>query len=506
MRLKPGKTYIKKERKVSFIIAVITMVVVVLTLVVIELLPSDLPELGYTMQNGLGRSFLYPFVYTDSKNDLYILNSDNKVNMIDNNTVSAIHDSSYNTVYYLKDNVLFEYDIKGNNRIELCSDVSEFSLMGNRRCIVCKDTANRTLIYMFQGKKLKLLTNESYTGVSYAVGKEGVAYIDGENLRYCDFNGNIKLITDNLNNSKPIYLSENNEVCYYEGSNMLVSTINGKYKDKVLLGEPILNQEEAVLIKPTTYESTGLETVPFKYFLGDISIVTKTEESKESIYSEGKLYYYDGEFVLLAENIYEVIYYSYEDDFLIFSSLNGSNVDIYVSVKGDKPEKQISCSKESSFLFDNRSDYLYVCENKNLFRYDIFDVNYEITNIAKNVENVFDYKNKPFVAYTDVEQEYLYLVEKDNIAKLKLGKHIRLYGKSHEIYLMCNLRDNGLMTVDYVFEERMTRIADDVSASVFFDKELEYILYNKNSNLYLWHDEKTICIGKYDGVKAVDII
>ena len=62
------------------------------------------------------------------------------------------------------------------------------------------------------------------------------------------------------------------------------------------------------------------------------------------------------------------------------------------------------------------------------------------------------------------------------------------------------------MTVDYVSEDRMTRIADDVSASIFFDKELEYVLYNKNSNLYLWHGKKTICIGKYDGVKAVNII
>ena len=81
-----------------------------------------------------------------------------------------------------------------------------------------------------------------------------------------------------------------------------------------------------------------------------------------------------------------------------------------------------------------------------------------------------------------------------------------MYGKNHEIYLLCNLQENGLVTIDYVSNDRMTRIADDASVSVFFDKELEYVIYNKSSKLYLWHEGKTISIGKYDGIKAVDII
>lgn len=506
MRLKPGKTYIKKERKTGFIIMAVAVIVAMLIVVIIELLPSDIPELGYTQQNGLGRSFMYPFVYTDSQNDLYVLNSDNSVNMVDNNTQAAVHDSTHNTIYYLKDATLFEYDIKNNDRISLCSDILDFTLMGNRRCVVCKDTANRTLIYMFQGKELKLLTRDGYEGTSYVVGNEGVAYIDGDKLKYCDYTGKIKTISNKLNNSKPIYISEENDICFYEENKMVISNTAADVKDSINAGEVVVNQEEAVLIKPTTFESTGLDTIPFKYFLGDISHVAEKGDSNDSQRSEGKLYYFDGEFSKLSENVYEIIYYSNAEDFLLFSVLKGEKVDIYLSVEGEKPEKQISCNKSSSFVFDNRSNYLYVCEVGKLFRYDIFDVNYKRTDIANDVENVYDYKNKPFVAYTDSAQEYLYLIEKENIEKLELGKHIRLYGKNHEIYLLCNLQENGLVTIDYVSNDRMTRIADDASVSVFFDKELEYVIYNKSSKLYLWHEGKTISIGKYDGIKAVDII
>ena len=53
MTRKIGKTYIKKEKKLSFLITLITLVVVGMVIAVIELLPGDVPELGYSEQNGL---------------------------------------------------------------------------------------------------------------------------------------------------------------------------------------------------------------------------------------------------------------------------------------------------------------------------------------------------------------------------------------------------------------------------------------------------------------------
>ena len=77
MTRKIGKTYIKKEKKLSFLITLITLVVVGMVIAVIELLPGDVPELGYSEQNGLGRSFMYPFVFTDGHDQLFIMKEDN---------------------------------------------------------------------------------------------------------------------------------------------------------------------------------------------------------------------------------------------------------------------------------------------------------------------------------------------------------------------------------------------------------------------------------------------
>ena len=70
MGRKAGKTYIKKEKKWSIIITLITLVIAGLVVAVIELLPNNVSELGYTEQNGLGRAFMYPFVFTDGHEQL----------------------------------------------------------------------------------------------------------------------------------------------------------------------------------------------------------------------------------------------------------------------------------------------------------------------------------------------------------------------------------------------------------------------------------------------------
>mgnify|MGYP003482972682 CR=1 FL=1 len=97
MTRKIGKTYIKKEKKFSFIITLIALVVVGMVIAVIELLPGDVPELGYSEQNGLGRSFMYPFVFTDDKNQLFIMKEDNSVVTVDNNVSYSLNGMVFQT-------------------------------------------------------------------------------------------------------------------------------------------------------------------------------------------------------------------------------------------------------------------------------------------------------------------------------------------------------------------------------------------------------------------------
>lgn len=505
MRLKPGKTYIKKERTYSFLVTIISLLIVGVIIATISLLPGRSSQLGYSEQNGVGRSFMYPFVYTDVNNSLYILDDENIVRMIDNDTSKAVHDSTNRLVYYVKNGELYEYDIETNERIFLCNNVEEFSLFGNRRCITIRDLSNRIKLYMFQEKNTKLLCDGKNEYYGYAVGDEGVVYINGTKLQYCDFNGNVNTISNNVNVSKPFYISNRELICYHENDNMIISTKRGRILQKSKNSEPILFNDSTMIVQPVTNESDGKHEVPFRYFLTDITDISKSGEDMQ--YNVGNLKYFNGKnFKNIDEKVYQVIHYSEEDNFVIYSKLNGEHINIYMSEKGKKVQKQITCQKNSKFLFDNRSNYLYVNTNGVLSRYNIYDVNYEIIKIAENVENMYDYKNKPFVAYTDEKQMYYYLVTNDKVEKIKMNQDLRLYGKSYDSYFLGSLKGNGLMTLDYVEDGRMTRIADNVGSNVFFDKNLEFIIYNCNEGMYLWSHKESIFIGKYDGVKAVNII
>lgn len=509
MGRKAGKTYIKKEKKWSILITLITLVIVGIVIAVIELLPSDVPELGYSEQNGLGRSFMFPFVFTDSQGQLSVMQEDNKVVTIDNNTVCVLHDSSYGKIYYIRNTVLYEYSISTNDRVALCDNVLEFSLLGNRRGIVYTDTSNRLLLYLFKGKEIVVLNKEEAANLPYyAVSNEGVVFADGEELKYCDFLGKSKVVSKKFNTSKKFYISEDStNICYYEENILVVCDNDGQIIQEFDNGQLIINQPETVLVHPTTNELPGNDGVPFRYFLTDIEQV-ESNIGNSMKHRAGVLKYYNGnKFSQIATDIYKVIYYSKEDNFLLYTVLNGDKMDVYMSTKGDAPEKQITCDITDSFVFDNRTYYLYYKDAEGtLWRYNIYDVNHKKVKISEDTGTIFDYYNKPFVAYTDSEQKYIYLVLKEKIERTDADSDVRLYGRGHESYLLCRQNSNGLMTIDYVFEDRLTRIANNVTANIFFDKDLEYVIYNENQKMYLWHKGEIVLIGEYDTVKAVDII
>ncbi|MBO5148190.1 MAG: hypothetical protein J6C24_05965 [Clostridia bacterium] len=508
---KAGKTYIKKEKKWSIIITLITLVVAGLVVAVIELLPNNVSELGYTEQNGLGRAFMYPFVFTDGHEQLYVMNDKKEVVAVDNNISEALHDSYYGKVYYVRNTMLYEYSIKTNDRVALCDNVEKFSILGNRRGIVYTDTANKLMMYLFKGKEtVKLSESEQETAPKYAVSNEGVVYNDGNVLKYCDFFGKIKIITENLNESKRFYVSSDSDnICFYEDNCLVVCSVTGKVIKKIENGQMIVSQEETSLIYPTTKELEENDGVPFRYFLSDISQVeAEANNSGRGEYKAGALKYLSGNSLKeIASDIYKVICYSEEDNFLLYTVLNGDKMDVYMTYKGGKPHKQISCDVDSDFIFDNRTYFLYYKDSKNmLWRYDIYDVHCKIVKIAENVGNIYSYHNKPYIAYTDIEQEYVYLVLEDKIERTDANYDIRLYGRNHESYMLCRYNPNGLMTLDYVFEDRLTRIANNVDANIYFDKDMEYAIYNEEQKMYLWHNGEIELIGEYEAVKAVDII
>ncbi len=511
MRRNIGKPYIKKDRKVNLVLTLITIVVVLMITAVIELLPNRVPELGYSELNGVGRSFLFPFVFQDDKNNLYLLDESRNVTAIDDSAEGAVHDSENGKVYYTKQNVLYEYTLQSNNRVILCDNTSRFHLLGNRRAIVCLAPSGQLHLYLFKGKQVQQLTESSEVPKEgrYTVSSEGVLYADGARLIYCDYLGRAETVSEKLNPSKPFYFSENGKnVCYYEEDQMYLSETNGTVILSIRNGEPVQMQEEPLLVEPSTRERSSNAGIPFRYFLNDIAAVYSPGNHNEEMYTTGKLQYFTGDgFDSIAENVYKVLYYSQAEDFVLFSVVDGDQMDIYLSSKGGKPKKQVRCGIGAQCVFDDRSNYLYYQESDGtLYRYDIYDVKLKTVKIAENTGNLYDYFNKPFVAYDDAAHEQLYLILKNKVERIDPVREKRLYGRNSELYLLCRQNADHFMTVDYVVEDKMTRISNCAAANLFFDRDLEYIVYLENGTLSVWHRGEVSQVGEFKEIKSVDII
>lgn len=505
------KTYIKKEKKWNFVITLITIVVVMVIIAIIELMPSRAPELGSSEMNGVGRAFMFPFVFKDDKSNLYVMYENNDVKIIDDATADSLHDSVNGKIYYIKNNALYEYSIKSDSRSVLCENIVRFDLIGNRRAIVCTNTSNELLLYLFKGSTTQKLsaapadTSAENKSQTYVVSTEGVLYAEGSKLIYADYTGKMYTITEHLNLSKKFDISEDaSEVSYFEDNTMIVAHSDGKVIKKIENGQIIRPQKEPVLVSPTTVEKDSNGGIPFKYFLGEISTV---ENGANETYTTASLQYKDGNNMKsIAANVHSIIHYSKEDDLLLYSVLDHDRLVIYKSSKGGKPVKQINCGVDVQFIFDNRTNYLYYREaGGSLYRYDIYDVKLKTAKIAENCSAVYDYYNKPYIAYDSADHNETFLVLKNKIERIHAKTEQRLYGRSNENYLFCRENTDGYMTIDYAVENQLTRIANKAGVNVFFDRDIEYVLYNENSGLYMWHNGQIAYVGEFKDIKAVDI-
>jgi hypothetical protein len=126
------KVYIQNESK-GYAIALMTVFILVLVIVaILSLLPGRSPKIGDVDKNGVARSFLFPFVFIDEHKTLFILNDDLDVTEIDDNAHSAVHDVKKNKVYYIRENTLYEYNIKKNLRVALAQDIDSYSILADR--------------------------------------------------------------------------------------------------------------------------------------------------------------------------------------------------------------------------------------------------------------------------------------------------------------------------------------------------------------------------------------
>lgn len=499
------KVYIQNESK-GYAIALMTVFILVLVIVaILSLLPGRSPKIGDVDKNGVARSFLFPFVFIDEHKTLFILNDDLDVTEIDDNAHSAVHDVKKNKVYYIRENTLYEYNIKKNLRVALAQDIDSYSILADRSGILLR-SSNNLKLYMYSGKKTIELTEIKDININNfsSIGDEYFLYIDNiqeseADLFLCSAIGKSRKIASNINIAKTFGIAKNDKyIYYYIKSTLHIAERNGDVKLKLDNAQVLTNTNQPVIIESNTRYLESKNKKEVTYILANIS-----EDG-----SSGDLMYMSNYKAReISNNVNRIIYNSIDDKLVVFAKDKGKMVEIYKSKRGSAPELLLETTHGSRFIYDRIQGYLYINEQTgNLLRVNVYDKSHKVEKVADNAANIYDYLNKAIVMYEDEGADNLYYILENNKIDRVPSDSKRLYGFSDDAYLFVRSTSSGKVTLDIVTDEGLKRITGDLKGSLFFNKNFEEIIFQEGNKLYLWKKDKLHEIGEYSRINSVAIM
>lgn len=513
MAEKKIKTYITRDKKRNAIIAFCVVFVVFVVISILELMPGNVTDMTQDDDMGVSRVQMFPFIFTDSNSDLYIINESYDVTPVDDSVGQAVHDTTNGLVYYLRENQLFEYDITANSRRMLVDNCAFFNLFEDKSVIFTVDLNNDAYLYMYKGDKHIKISENTVSNILidnlYCIGENGVLFADNSkedtgkmDLLYSDKNANVTKVAQDIDPGKSFYIdSEGDYICYKKDGELVFANIKGKIVSRKQGAQLVKNSSASYITEPIANKIPCNQSVPFKYILTDI--VTNEQETTASL-----MYFDDGNIKQIADNISNVIYYSQNDDMILYTVKSEYSSTIYMSSSGKKPQKQITCDRDATFLYQESLGLLYFRnEDATLNRYKVLDVSLKISKISDNTGFLYSYYNKKIMGYqkNDGSQDAYLLFKKGDIEKIDMSNEIRLYGLADDEYLLCRKYAENKLSLDLVIENRTTRICQNIANEVFFDANIEYIIYSSNNTVFVWHDGESKAIGRYTGIDSVDI-
>lgn len=506
---KKGYYFVTKNNKRNLILMLVILVIACVILAVISLLPNKFKDKWLNTDNGVARSTMFPFVYT-SDNELFVMDENLKSTEIDDSVAACIHDVNFNTVFYLRDSNLYEYDIDTNVRKRLSSGVVNYRLFTERTAILCTNNINDIYLYLYKDKGNLKLNKDSLENVHvdnlYLIGKECIVFLDNYNsvnntasLMYSDLTGTIKCIAKDVDITRNFYISsDDNYLSYYKNNRMIISDMNGKVLKEYDSAKIIIHSRQPVLTELCTTVKYYSDGIDFSYFLVNIS-----ENG-----SNGDLVFFDNEFKSIDQNIRSVVYFC-EDDNMVLYTKNAADgkVDLFKCFKGGNPEHVISCSSSDTFFFNEDLSYLYIQSSEGyLRRTNIFDADYKITDIAEGSGVMYEYIGKSFIGYHNLDGDTQYLILNTNVIEEISMNEVRHYGKFSDRYLLTRENGTGTFSLDFVIDGKFTRISNEIDKNVFFDKEFKNVIYSYNGTMYIFKDNVSTEIGNCINLNAVPII
>ncbi len=512
------KVFVRRDVKGYLVFFGAMLAVALVVVCILTLIPGRNPGLRTDGENGLGRSFAFPFTFYDAGGNLFVLeNAESDPVPVDDSVNSALHHASKAKIYYLRENTLYEYDIASKKRAPVASDAASYSISPDASFIVYS-RPDGAVCYA-SGNKSVVLSGSSETdpGNSYVIGKNVVLFV-----RECDVasgtaelctytsGGGTKLIAEGISYMEGFGIaSGDRNIFYRRGGVLYVTDAAGNIIAEAGGALPVPATKQAMLYEPTTRVRNLDGNTSVRFLFNETGRnADETAPATNSAVSAGSLSYFDGKNVLpLAGELKRVIYCAPDHSFLLYSIPEGGGERVFRAGKNGKKEQLLLLEDVSKMLFDSNSDNLYFQKSSGaLYRFNVYSVKNEPQLVSESSAMLYKYPEKPFIMFTVPESGLIGLVHSSNsVQQFDSGSELRLYGINEDKYLLLRSYGYGRISLDMAESEYLTRISQDIGADVFFDGKLETVIYNSGSDLFITSGGKTRCLGQYEKIRAADV-
>ena len=504
MSRKPGRTFVEKDFKKNGVVLITVLLVTVVIIALVSLIPSQTPKVGDLSRNGVSRSFMFPLAYQDENDSLKVIDSELNVSSVDDSVSDAVHDFQKEKIYYLRENVLYEYDIKQNNRrILIGGGVADYRVLNDRSAIVYLTTAGEFNLYGYTDEKSITLGKcgaVNSIGRLVMIGNSGFLYFtqisqndNTGDLFFSDNEGNFRKISDSVRLETARISPKDRYFTYQKNECLYITDSNGK---------EIANCTGASLIESAKQALTFDELNTISKFNQGVEI-SYTYRAGES---GGVLDYFTGkDFKSIDSGVLNIIYYSEENDRLFYTvaSGDGDKIDLMMSVKGGTSRKVVTAGENSEFIWCESTGKIFCLDDGDLFRINVFN-DFERTQLASGVSTMRLYPGKPFIVYTDALYNNYYVLSDNSTEQVAAGA-VRLYGITNNSYLLQSTYNGAHMSLDLVENDSMQRLDSDVDVLVCFDSTFDNVLYKTWEGLVLMNEKGTHTVDTTGSVSLVEL-
>ena len=502
MSRKPGRTFVEKDFKKNAVILIAVLSVTLILIALVSLLPSQTPQTGDSERNGVSRSFMFPLAYQDENQSLKVINSDFSVSSVDDSVSDAVHDFQKEKIYYLRENVLYEYDIKQNNRrILIGGGLADYRFLNDRSAIVYLDTAGGLHLYDYLDKKsLALGDCAASNGLGRLVmtGRYGFLYFinvsqknNTGDLYYSDNEGKSLMIAGGVQLESARISSHDRYFSYQKGGVLYITDDKGK---------EITSRPNARLIESTgqalAFEPLGSVT-PFNQGIEISYAYTGGEKVGEVAYFTGTTWRQ------ISDEVLDIIHYSAESDRLFYTvpGEDTEQVNLMMSARGKTSRLVCTAGSDSSFLWSESTGKIFCLDDGNLSCIRVFD-DFEQSRLATGVRSMRLYPGKAFLVYTDAMYNNYYVLS-DYVTEQVAAGAFRLYGMANNKYLLESTYHGARISLDLVENDSMQRLDSDVSVLVCFDSTFTNVLYRNGEGLVLRGKKGAVTV---DGTGSVSLV